>query len=92
MRKPVVNTLYEPPPTLPGEDETLWNRHIQVLSLEYTKTKRGRGNIQVTSALMDKTYSIRRGDILRGTLDLRAILVKYPYLQCSDQVCSEFYT
>ena len=64
---------------------------MQVLSNEYTKSKRGRGNQQLVNSLMEKTFPVRRADILSESLDINSILVKYPYLQCSDQV-SKFYT
>ena len=86
MKKPSVNDLYKLPPIPPGEDEESLRRHAQKLVPEYTKSKKGRGNMQLVTSLMEKTYPIRRADILSGEFDLNTILLRYPYLQCSDQV------
>lgn len=87
LNKPCVNSLYDLPPIPPGEDEESLQRHAQKLVPEYTKSKKGRGNMQLVTSLMEKTYPIRRADILSGEYDLNTILLRYPYLQCSNQVC-----
>ncbi|KAL5515679.1 hypothetical protein EMCRGX_G000880 [Ephydatia muelleri] len=86
---PAMAILCKPPALPPGEDETSLNRHIKILSTEYTKTKKGRGNHQLVTSLMEKTFSVRRADVLKSEeFNLHMILVKYPYLQCSDHVSS----
>ena len=86
-QKQAIAILLEPPSLPPGEDEMSLNRHIKILCLEYSKTKRGRGNHQLVTSLMEKTYPLRRADVLNSEkFNLNMILAKYPYLQCSDQV------
>ena len=88
---PAMAILCKPPALPPGEDETSLNRHIKILSTEYTKTKKGRGNHQLVTSLMEKTFSVRRADVLKSEeFNLHMILVKYPYLQCSDHVSNCF--
>eukprot|EP00731_Ephydatia_muelleri_P000801 Em0001g801a len=87
---PAMAILCKPPALPPGEDETSLNRHIKILSTEYTKTKKGRGNHQLVTSLMEKTFSVRRADVLKSEeFNLHMILVKYPYLQCSDHLFME---
>ena len=83
MKKPPGNNLYELPPIPPSKDEESLRRHAQKLVM---KSKKGRGNMQLVTSLMEKTYPIQRADILGGEFDLNTILLRYPYLQCSDQV------
>ena len=77
-QKQAIGILLEPPSLPPGEDEVSLNRHIiRVL-------KRGRGNHQLVTSLMEKTYPLRKADALNSEkFNLNIVLV---YLQCSDQV------
>lgn len=88
MQTPAMAILCKPPLALqPGKDETSLNRHIKVLCTEYTITKKGRGNHQLVTFLMEETFSVRRVDLLKSEeFNLNMILVKYPHLQCSDHV------
>jgi hypothetical protein len=52
--------------------------------VEFNKTRR---NKEVVSDLMDKTFALRRKDILDKCPDLDSLFKEYPFLQDGDQVC-----
>ncbi len=71
------------PVLCPGEDSVSFGRHAQVLQTEFNKTRR---NQQVVAELMDRTFPMRRKEILEKDTDLNHIFQSFPFLQEIDQV------
>ena len=67
-----------------GEDEISFKRHNKVLIKEKSKSH---PNSQVVSDLMEKTFSIRRDDIVTNSCNITQLLTKYPFLSEENQVC-----
>ena len=42
--------------------------------------------MQVVTALMEKTYAFRRGDIMTNSASVKEVLEQYPFLQNADKV------
>ncbi len=66
-----------------GEDSVSFERHNRVLRTEWTKSNR---NAMLVEQLMDRTFAMRRRDILDTSTDVQTILAKYPFLQDPEQV------
>ena len=69
--------LAEPHPLL-RDDDVSCGRHNCVLLVEFNK---GRLNEEVVSALMGKTFPMRRKVILDKPCDLDSLFKDYPFLQ-----------
>lgn len=54
-----------------------------MLKAEFKKT---RTNYDTVQDLMDRTFALRRKDILENTYDLNTIFTLFPFLQESEQV------
>ena len=54
-----------------------------MLKAEFKKSRR---NYESVADLMDRTFALRRNDILRNSCDLASIFNKFPFLQESEQV------
>ena len=67
---------------LPGEDNTSFERHNRLLSIECTKAKK---NETIVKELMKISYAMRRNDILENGHTF-SILEKYPFLQTPEHV------
>ena len=59
------------------------SRHNRRLKLEHQKAS---PNWQVIQELMDKTFVLRRNDIVKEARDVTKILEEYPFLGFEDQV------
>ena len=75
------------PFTLPdvpeGEDALSFERHNRVLQSEWTKSSR---NAVTIEQLMERTFAMRRRDILEASTDVQTTFKKYPFLQDPNQV------
>lgn len=56
----------------------------QVLQAEFKKKNR---NTAVVNNLMDRSFAIRRSEILEKGYDLPSLFTRFPFLQESEQVC-----
>ena len=59
------------------------SRHNKILINEMSKAH---PNSCVVKELMEKSFSMRRQDIMDNPCDITTLLVKYPYLSEQDQV------
>ena len=82
MKMP-ASSLMEVPPFPPGEDKVSMERSISILKSEFSKRTR---NAQLVHSYMEKTYPVRRQDILSGEKNLQTLLQTYPFLQDAEQV------
>ena len=82
-KSPGITQCPAEPRLLPGEDSVSCGRHNRVLLVEFNKTRR---NKEVVSDLMDKTFALRRKEILDKSPDLDSLFKEYPFLQDGDQV------
>lgn len=82
-KSPGITQCPAEPRLLPGEDSVSCSRHNRVLLVEFNKTRR---NKEVVSDLMDKTFALRRKEILDKCPDLDSLFKEYPFLQDGDQV------
>lgn len=75
------------PFTLPdvpeGEDAVSFERHNRVLQSQWTKSSR---NVVTIEQLMERTFAMRRRDILEASSDVQTTFNKYPFLQDPNQV------
>ena len=71
------------PPIPDGEDTVSFERHNRVLQSEWTKSSR---NAVTIEQLMERTFPMRRRDILEESADVQATFNRYPFLQDPDQV------
>ena len=78
----ITNSVMSPVPA-PGEDAVSYERHIKVLQVEYKKANR---NQAVVGNLMERSFALRRQEILEKTVSIEHILVRFPFLQQADQV------
>ena len=82
-KKPgITNTIKEPIP-LPGEDMISFERHTKALQVEF---KRANRNNAVINDLMNRSFALRRAEILEKPHDLASFFNKFPFLQEPDQV------
>ena len=79
-KKPAINQNQVEIPA--GEDNTSFERHNRLLSIEYSKTKRNEANVK---ELMKISFAMRRNDILENGHSFD-ILQKYPFLQIHEHV------
>ena len=101
-RKPAVHKVdpstgtHPPPlkrcltnPVVPeGEDETSFERHNKQIKAEL---KKSRGPSQVVlKNLVDRSYAMRRNDVLANSYGISDIFKKYPFLSEPDQVCVHY--
>ena len=63
-------------------------RHTRILATEFKKTNR---NDQVVSDVMDRTFPLRRQTILEQPMNIESIFEKFPFLQESGQVTSNYF-
>ena len=83
---PGVDSVMNLPTIPPGEDVTSFQRHNKVLLIE---SKKAHPNMLVVGDLMERTFAMRRRDILESSYDINTILSKYPFLQNGEQVSLE---
>ena len=67
----------------PGEDDVSFKRHNRILQAEWHKPKR---NIMVIEELMEKTFAMRRREILSNSCNVQTLFKKFPFLQDPEQV------
>ena len=71
-------------PDIPkGEDDVSFERHNRILCTEWSKTNR---NAMLIKELMDRTFAMRRREIVDNPCDVQSLFKKFPFLQQSDQV------
>jgi hypothetical protein len=70
----------------PGEDAVSFERHTKALQAEFKKTNR---NNALVSDLMERSFALRRADILENNYSLAALLSRFPFLQEADQLMTE---
>ena len=78
----ITQSLAQPLPA-PGEDSVSFERHCRLLQVEFTKARR---NQHVVTDLMDRTFAMRRREILEEPHDLDGLFEQFPFHQQSDQV------
>ena len=61
-----------------------YERHNRMLKVEFNKTNKNYGTVK---NLMDRTFALRRKDIMEHTYDLKTIFNFFPFLHESEQVC-----
>ena len=68
------------PPTVPGEDETSFNSHINTINQQSRMVKSKRNLVKLNNA-MDKSFSKRRQELVSGELNkITQLREKYPVL------------
>ena len=78
----IINSVKRPVP-LPGEDEVSYERHTKALQAEFKKTNH---NNALISDLMQRSFALRRMEILEKNYGLTALLSRFPFLQEADEV------
>ena len=71
------------PEIQPGEDDISFQRHNRVLQAEWSKVKR---NVMMVEELMERTFPMRRREILENSCDVQTLFKKFPFLQDPEQV------
>ena len=71
------------PEIQPGEDDISFQRHNRVLQAEWSKVKR---NVMVVEELMERTFPMRRREILESSCNVQTLFKKFPFLQDPEQV------
>ena len=66
-----------------GEDAVSFERHNRIHQSEWTKSSR---NAVTIEQLMERTFAMRRRDILEASTDVQTTFKKYPFLQDPNQV------
>lgn len=66
-----------------GEDDISFERHTKVLQVQYGKSTRNR---HIVNDLQDRTFAMRRKEILEKAMYLDSIFEKFPFLQEADEV------
>lgn len=70
-------------PDADEEDDVSFQRHIKVLQQEYKKSK---PNLQIGAELMAATFRRRHTEIQDRPTPVVSILLKFPFLQCYEEV------
>lgn len=83
-KKPGITNVLKSPMPPPGEDSVSFERHTKVLQAEFKKKNR---NTAVVNDLMDRSFAIRRSEILEKGYDLPSLFTRFPFLQESEHVC-----
>ena len=78
----IINSVKQPVPP-PGEDRVSYERHTKALQAEFKKTNR---NNALVSDLMERSFAMRRMEILENNYSLTALLSRFPLLQEADEV------
>ena len=78
----ITNSVKSPVPA-PGEDAVSYERHVKYLKVEYKKANR---NWAIVGDLMERSFALRRQEILENTVSIEHILVRFPFLHEADQV------
>ena len=87
-KKPGITQSPSEPVLCAGEDSVSFDRHARVLLTEFNKTRR---NQQVVAELMERTFPLRRKQILEKSSDLNMIFQDFPFLEEIDQVRPQFF-
>ena len=66
-----------------GEDDVSFERHNHLLKSEWMKQKR---NAALVEELMERTFAMRRREILENSCDVKTLFKKYPFMQDPEQV------
>jgi len=69
-----------------GEDAVSYERHTKALQVEHKKTKQ---NKHIVSELMDRSFALRRKEIMESNLHLDVIFDRFPFLQDTEELMSE---
>ncbi len=78
----ITNCPGEPVP-LPGEDVVSYERHIKALQVEY---KKSRQNKHIVCDLAERSFAMRRKEIVDKHLHLESIFDRFPFLQETEEV------
>lgn len=78
----IMNTI-KSPAIPPGEDCISYGRHIKVLQVEFKKTNR---NSHVLESLMERTFAMRREEIMEKGYEMNVLFDRFPFLQEVEQV------
>lgn len=74
-KQPGCDLIMKSPTVPPGEDDTSFKRHNKLLIME---SKKSHPNMAVVSNLMDRSFALRRSDILTKSCDITTLFTKYP--------------
>ena len=66
-----------------GRDDISFQRHNRVLQAEWSKVK---WNVMVVGELMERTFPMRRREILDNSCNVQTLFKKFPFLQDPEQV------
>ena len=84
-KAPGIIKSVKQPILLPGEDGVSYERHTKALQAEFKKTNR---NNALVLDLMERSFAMRRMEILEKNYSLTALLSRFPFLQEADEVCN----
>ena len=78
----ITNSVKHPVPP-PGEDAVSYECHTKALQVEFKKTNR---NCAIITDLMDRSFAMRRVEILENNYSLQILLDGFSFLQEAEQV------
>jgi len=78
-----VKAIMNPPDVPPGEDVISFRRHNNLLIAE---SKKSRANMLLVNECMEKSYEMRRRDLLSELYSITVVFEKYPFLRKPEQV------
>lgn len=87
VTKPNVRSpsaILQIPTTPAGEDKLSFERHNKAILSEMKKARGG--NATVINELVNRTYPMRRQEILLNSYDISVFFTKYPFLKDNNQV------
>ena len=71
------------PEIQPSKDDISFQQHNHVLQAEWSKVKQ---NVMVEEELMERTFPMRRQEILDNSCNVQTLFKKFPFLQDPEQV------